>query len=944
MPGCQAPRSPTLTPEARGMSEAVEHEIAELLKRFLTTADDGDRWWMATSEPGLLSEDSLTLLRGAWERAVAAADESAEWFKYNLELLEDCRRAGVAVAFTSRGVPEGHFFNSKAASHYRLFQQTHEPSELDRAVESWQQAIGLTDPASPNWPTRHNNLGVGLWSRFELTSGEEDLNGAISAWQIALSTTPADSPQLGIRRHKLAVALATRARRRGRLDELDDALRLRSEPSAPATPDGMEELNLLAEGLADRSRLRGQTADIERAVLIWRDLAESARDTPEEERQKLHGNLAAGLVDLYTSQDRRDRRHLDEVVELLWPAYPDRSGLQSLGAGAATNLSNALTYRFRHTGEMLDVAGAVAAARHAVSSTVDNSRDRAATLATLGRALQLNADATGDPDQLADAAACFADAGEIALRADPGMVLRFGPDWARSAAGRYDYSEADRTWQSVLQAQEQLLGEQFDEWNKEPWLLQTRGLVTEASYAAAMTGDLERAVLIIERARGVLLAEALDAGPAALARLTEAGHSAVARRYADVAQTLRAAADPVERDRLRQSLADAARQIREVPGYENFLAAPSLADIYETARDSPLCYLLAADTGGLALVIRGTRMVREIPLPKLSYGALVDRLSSYANAYNVWNNREHPDEESRLLAQEIWGAELLALTEWAHETVMGPLIDGLSAVSAIVLVPTGYLALVPLHLAWREDRASKTGRRYVLDDVCCSYVPTARAARAPALHAGEVRSVLAVEDPAADTPERLQAVARETRAICEELAGVEVLHGPEATKTRVLAGLKAHDVGHFACHGRSDTVNPRMSGLSLAASDRLLLNDLANAGLQTRLVVLSACETAAIGTQLPDEVVGFPSAFVAAGVDTVVGSMWSVTDVSTSLVMSKFYRHWRRGLHPAEALRHAQKDVRDMEIPVSKNGDEGISYPFAEPMFWGAFAYFGKVT
>jgi CHAT domain-containing protein len=922
------------------MSEAAQQVLAELLQRFLATKDEGERWWIASSRPELLSDDSQALLRAALDQAVALADESEERrLEYNLDLLEDCRQSGVAQAFIRRGISEGDFFNSSGNAHYGSFQETYEPSELSQALEFWQRAIDLTDNASPDWPIRNNNLGVGLWSRFRLTDSDEDLDSAISAWQIALSTTPDDSPHISLRRHKLAVALETRALRRGRLDELDDAVHLWSDPSAPATPDDVEGLNLLAKSLAYLSRLHGQVAGIERAVTIWRDLIESA---DEETRTPLQGNLASGLVDLYISQQRRDQRLLDEVVALLWPSFPDHAGLRSLRGGPANNLSNALTYRFGHSGEMRDVDGAVSAARHAVNSPGADPSDRAAMLATLGRALALRGRATGSVRIFSEAATCFADASAIALRTDPGMLLRFGPEWARSAASRYDYAEADRTWQYVLQAQDQLLRAQFDQRNKEPWLVQTRGLVTEAAYAAAMIGDPERAVLTLEQARGVLLAEALDVGPAALARLTKAGHSTKARQYTEAAHALRAASNPVERDLLRQSLDDATEQIRKVPGYENLLATPSLEDIYEAARESPLCYMLAAETGGLALVIRETGAMQKIPLPRLTSGTLVDQLSSYADAYNVWNNRDHATDEAYLLAQEVWGEELLALTEWAYNAVMAPLIDGLSTISNIVLIPTGFLALVPLHLAWRTDHSATTGRRYVLDDICVTYVPTARAAKAPALHADEVRSVLVVEDPTAGTPERLRAVARETRAIQEELTGVEILQGSEAEKTRVLAGLEAHDVGHFACHARSDAANPRRSGLALAGSDRLLLEDLERADLKTRLVVLSACETATIGTHLPDEVVGFPSAFVAAGADAVVGSMWSVPDVSTSLVMSAFYRYWGGGLHPAQALRSAQRDVRDMRIHVPGDDPERAIQPFADPIFWGAFAYTGR--
>jgi CHAT domain-containing protein len=43
----------------------------------------------------------------------------------------------------------------------------------------------------------------------------------------------------------------------------------------------------------------------------------------------------------------------------------------------------------------------------------------------------------------------------------------------------------------------------------------------------------------------------------------------------------------------------------------------------------------------------------------------------------------------------------------------------------------------------------------------------------------------------------------------------------------------------------------------------------------------------------------------------VAGSLWSVPDLSTALLVRKFYRNLRAGDSPAQALRQAQRWLRD---------------------------------
>ena len=161
-----------------------------------------------------------------------------------------------------------------------------------------------------------------------------------------------------------------------------------------------------------------------------------------------------------------------------------------------------------------------------------------------------------------------------------------------------------------------------------------------------------------------------------------------------------------------------------------------------------------------------------------------------------------------------------------------------------------------------------------------------------------------------------------------------------------------------------------MSALMLAGEDRLTLADILNhldlSG--ARLAVLSACQTAITEFQrVPDEAIGLPAGFLQAGVRGVIGSLWPVYDMSTTLLMGMFYRyHIQDGLTPAAALRRAQQWlgkstageldlVSHFERRYRESGEadkeafnrmayyraHGDEKPFTHPYYWAAFAYYG---
>ena len=90
----------------------------------------------------------------------------------------------------------------------------------------------------------------------------------------------------------------------------------------------------------------------------------------------------------------------------------------------------------------------------------------------------------------------------------------------------------------------------------------------------------------------------------------------------------------------------------------------------------------------------------------------------------------------------------------------------------------------------------------------------------------------------------------------------------------------------------------------------------------TELVVLSACETGLGDIVTGEGVFGLRRAFVLAGAQTLVMSLWKVPDEQTKELMVNFYKHLLSGKPRAEALREAQLQMKE-------------KYP--NPYYWGAF-------
>jgi CHAT domain-containing protein len=162
---------------------------------------------------------------------------------------------------------------------------------------------------------------------------------------------------------------------------------------------------------------------------------------------------------------------------------------------------------------------------------------------------------------------------------------------------------------------------------------------------------------------------------------------------------------------------------------------------------------------------------------------------------------------------------------------------------------------------------------------------------------------------------------REAAALGQTFADATVLQGAEATKARFLEEAPRAALLHIATHASFRPDAPLLSALELSDGELPVLEVL-GLKLQRPLVLLSACETGLGVLAGADGIVGLQRAFLAAGAERVLASLWRVSDLGSALLIKHLLRRLAAGDAPALALRRAQNTVRKR---------------YSHPAFWAGF-------
>ncbi|NEP32043.1 MAG: CHAT domain-containing protein [Moorea sp. SIO3B2] len=314
----------------------------------------------------------------------------------------------------------------------------------------------------------------------------------------------------------------------------------------------------------------------------------------------------------------------------------------------------------------------------------------------------------------------------------------------------------------------------------------------------------------------------------------------------------------------------------------------------------------------------------------------------------------------------------------------------------LILIPHQYLHLFPLHALPLPENPGKLlfnrfsqGVRY---SPSCQLLQLVQTRKRP-----DFTHLFAVQNPTGDLS--YANIGVEVIKSYFNPADTEVLVENAATKAAIDSKpLNTYHCVHFSCHGYFNLNQPQKSALILADAylnsapaelnpeQHLVLDDGEVIDLhkcltldaifalksqqklaQCRLVTLSACETGLIDfDNTSDEYIGLPSGFLVAGSPAVVSSLWKVEEVSTALLMIKFYQNLLNQMSLAVALNQAQLWLRDATVQDLRNWAEQLTKqltlennfkeeveeeielfkndykPFYSPYYWAAYCAIGE--
>lgn len=565
-------------------------------------------------------------------------------------------------------------------------------------------------------------------------------------------------------------------------------------------------------------------------------------------------------------------------------------------------------------------------------------------------ALALEARCQLEQGQLDEAGHTLAAARRHAGLADHPLVA-FDLQWTRARAARRAgrLTEAEEAYR--------LTTTQLDDLTDRASMAELRaGLLTTryAAYRESVTlrlarGDRKGAFELADHARGRSLVESLDAfgATSALAASRDTTGANLRREIRTLTEALareeagRASAPVMEALRRRSAAARRALESRLAwrdPGARadsrrTRSPDPGLSELQ--ARLSPgvaFVEFFAGESAWQAFVVRSDSLV-VVTLPNLERG---DTLSGRVNAFRDALELDYLNPA----APRDWVTPGAAL----YDDLWRPLAATLRGTRLVYVAAEGALRALPFSALVVSTGSGGRRAGLLLESCALAQVPSAatllRVSQRSRSRASLVGGWLGVAATRPGRPISDSAVEREVHEAAAALAwpGSHQLVGRQATEENVARQAPLARWIHFACHARFFREAPRQSWLELtptrANDGRLEVEEIERLRLSARLVTLSACETAAeggadAGQATGEELVGMARAFMTAGADAVVASLWPVPDDAVGALMRAFYEELaQEPSQPALALNRAETGLL-----ASSSVDRRRGHPYLTTAF-----------
>jgi hypothetical protein len=265
--------------------------------------------------------------------------------------------------------------------------------------------------------------------------------------------------------------------------------------------------------------------------------------------------------------------------------------------------------------------------------------------------------------------------------------------------------------------------------------------------------------------------------------------------------------------------------------------------------------------------------------------------------------------------------------------LIDPVIGSIPPDSLLIFALPGQLTGMPMHSLMSTDTQGKP--TFLCESYYITYIDSSGARsldkvmQKPMIPG--INKLVVFADPNGDLP----GARKESDIISSAFPGGRILVGPQATTDAFFNEITSADIIHIAAH-HAITSDKSQQILKLAkganGDGSILLSELlAKQPLHPRLVFLSTCDSLFTTDLLSASLNRTGEAFLLAGVSSVVGGLWKISDEAESGLAGEFYKGLAGGELFYQAIRRAQLSM------IKSTGGR-----FTHPYYWAALALYGS--
>ena len=276
-----------------------------------------------------------------------------------------------------------------------------------------------------------------------------------------------------------------------------------------------------------------------------------------------------------------------------------------------------------------------------------------------------------------------------------------------------------------------------------------------------------------------------------------------------------------------------------------------------------------------------------------------------------------------------------------RELVESPLQKLAQPVSQLIIVPSGILGHVPFDaFITEEPPVDQVKKPYLIYDYAISYTPslTLRSKQSGNEMVDRYTGFAPVTYQYQINGTSYPALPETQREIeqAQALFGGEAFINSQATKAN-LSKVGSTGILHLATHGLVDDSDPMQSKLlfwsdgEVQQDGSLSALEIYNMELQSKLAILSACNTGVGKINKGEGILNLSRAFQYAGSPNIIMSLWQATDFSTSFIIRSFLENVKDGNTLDKSLQQAKLSYLNSADPYQ-----------AHPANWASFVFMGN--